>query len=597
MMASAVGRATASASPPARLGTVQRVTDERAHLYRLIQTIGAGPDLDAILRGVVGLVTEATACHACFVYFAHVDHLELRAASPMYEHLEGEVRIPFGEGLTGWVASTRRSAYVRERALDDPRVRRAYFPELGDEVYQSLVSAPIFGRAGDVIGVITLHAEAPFEFGRSDLDFLEHTAALIGGAVENARLYEDATAKVSLLSDLSQLSQRIASASDQEDLIRLVVEGVRDLLDATRVEIHLEDEGAGGATERHDAESLAAISGEEPVDVSYVAPLVVGDERLGVLGVVLPSARTDAQAALASVAAHTAVALKQHQVIERLREKNLVKDFFQLLARDDAPIEELSSLAGSLGWVLDAPHLVLQIVPWNGPVVPSGKRRSTADRREPRWPDLAGQAEGRLAAGFPGLLVDTLERSLWALLPLGDLATEDAIASMRQMNWGDTASSAAVSVGVSNPCERARAFARGFREASSAAEVGALIRGKPGVTAYEDLGPYKYVLRQEDAARDRTQQQLQLLVHYDDRRGTQLLDTLEGYLDHRGNVVATSRALFIHPNTLRQRLDRIRRVSGIDLDREDWLSLAVATKVVKLRRMRRATEREGGNDG
>ena len=127
--------------------------------------------------------------------------------------------------------------------------------------------------------------------------------------------------------------------------------------------------------------------------------------------------------------------------------------------------------------------------------------------------------------------------------------------------------------------------------------MGALIRGKPGVTAYEDLGPYKYVLRQEDAARDRTQQELQLLVHYDDRRGTQLLDTLEGYLDHRGNVVATSRALFIHPNTLRQRLDRIRRVSGIDLDREDWLSLAVATKVVKLRRMRRASEREGGNDG
>src|SRR2546426_1083280 len=167
----------------------------------------------------------------------------------------------------GTVASTRRSAYVRERALDDPRVRRAYFPELGDEVYQSLVSAPIFGRAGDVIGVITLHAEAPFEFGRSDLDFLEHTASLIGGAVENARLYEDATARVSLLSDLSQLSQRIASASDQEDLIRLVVEGVRHLLDATRVEIHLSDAGGGGAAARHDSESLAAFWGDEQVDV------------------------------------------------------------------------------------------------------------------------------------------------------------------------------------------------------------------------------------------------------------------------------------------------------------------------------------------
>ena len=83
--------------------------------------------------------------------------------------------------------------------------------------------------------------------------------------------------------------------------------------------------------------------------------------------------------------------------------------------------------------------------------------------------------------------------------------------------------------------------------------------------------------------RDPVQQRLSLLVEYDRRRGTQLLDTLEGYLDHRGNVVGTSRALFIHPNTLRQRLDRIQHEAGIDLDDEDWLSLAVATKVVEAR--------------
>ena len=97
-----------------------------------------------------------------------------------------------------------------------------------------------------------------------------------------------------------------------------------------------------------------------------------------------------------------------------------------------------------------------------------------------------------------------------------------------------------------------------------------------------------------DDARDPAQHRLGLLVEYDRRRGTQLLDTLEGYLDHHGNVVGTSRALFIHPNTLRQRLDRIQHESGIDLEHEDWLSLAVATKVVKLARMRGSAGREGG---
>ena len=34
---------------------------------------------------------------------------------------------------------------------------------------------------------------------------------------------------------------------------------------------------------------------------------------------------------------------------------------------------------------------------------------------------------------------------------------------------------------------------------------------------------------------------------------TTLLDTLERFLDERGNVVGTARTLYIHPNTLRQR--------------------------------------------
>ena len=201
-MPAAGQRASVGGPKRERLATVRRVSDERTYLYELIQTIGAGPDLQAILRGVVRLVTEATACHACFIYFVDDDALILRAASSIYAQLEAKVTIPPGEGLTGWVAKARRSAFIKENALQDPRVRRAYFPELGDEVYQSLVSVPIFARSGEVIGVITLHADAPHEFARADLDFLEHTASLIAGAVENARLYEEATARVALLTDL-----------------------------------------------------------------------------------------------------------------------------------------------------------------------------------------------------------------------------------------------------------------------------------------------------------------------------------------------------------------------------------------------------------
>jgi hypothetical protein len=39
----------------------------------------------------------------------------------------------------------------------------------------------------------------------------------------------------------------------------------------------------------------------------------------------------------------------------------------------------------------------------------------------------------------------------------------------------------------------------------------------------------------------------------------------------------------VHPNTLRQRLRRIGEISGIDLRKDDWLTVEIAVKLVRLR--------------
>ena len=49
-----------------------------------------------------------------------------------------------------------------------------------------------------------------------------------------------------------------------------------------------------------------------------------------------------------------------------------------------------------------------------------------------------------------------------------------------------------------------------------------------------------------------------------------------------GSISATSEALYVHPNTLRQRLRRIAELSGLDLRRDDWLAIEIAVKMVKL---------------
>jgi purine catabolism regulator len=104
------------------------------------------------------------------------------------------------------------------------------------------------------------------------------------------------------------------------------------------------------------------------------------------------------------------------------------------------------------------------------------------------------------------------------------------------------------------------------------------------VLAYEELGAYKYLLRValDGGIRDATVDAVSRLAAYDRERGSQLVTTLEEFLRRHGNISATSESLFVHPNTLRQRLRRIAELSGLDLRRDDWLMIEIAVKMVKL---------------
>jgi signal transduction histidine kinase len=143
-----------------------------------------------VLGAVVGLLTDATSVHACFVYLVEdEDKLVLAAAPEPYSELVGQIVLERGEGLAWWAAERKEPAWIREGLLDDPRTK--YVPELEEERFQSLVCVPIVGKDGNVIGVISSHTRAPREFTEAEVDVLVSSASLVAGAIENARLYAE----------------------------------------------------------------------------------------------------------------------------------------------------------------------------------------------------------------------------------------------------------------------------------------------------------------------------------------------------------------------------------------------------------------------
>jgi GAF domain-containing protein len=527
--------------------------------------VGSSLDLEEVLEGVVRLLSDASAVHACFVYLLDHDgkRLVLRAASEPYAALAGRIELKRDEGLAWWVLNRRDAAFIRENALADARVK--YVPELEEERFQSLVAVPLLGKRGEPIGAITLDTEAPREFTDAEVEFLVSSASLVAGAIENARLFDETRQRVTELEHLTELTDAAAAAETLEVLGPEVVERSRALLGAAAIHLYLLDPKDERLLLRWssppEAEAAAAIgltelgpevgrSGRTP---RLAVSLVAGGELLGAL---VASGTRELDLARA-VANQTAVAIKKIQVLERLTEKNLIKDFFEDLASRRLG-DALEGRAARLGCDLDRPHIVL-----------AAARADDA-------------LERALASPARGSLLDRREQALRAVVPVPSGGAERLIEELRRVH-AELAEPGAI--GVSSVCVGATALAQGFEEAQHALVGASVMRRGPAVVSYDELGPYKYLLRiaLDPAARDATIDAVAKLADYDRERGASLLATLEEFLARRGNISATSEALFVHPNTLRQRLRRIGGLSGIDLRRDDWLMVEIAVKMVRLR--------------
>jgi GAF domain-containing protein len=543
---------------------LERVRLESDTLYAIISAVGSSVDLTKVLDGIVELVTEATGCHACFVYLRDGDRLRMRAASRVYAHVVGKIEFALDEGLTGWVARTGEPAFIREDALSDPRMK--YVAELEEEHFQSMVAVPVPARSGEVLGVIVLHTVAPREFDEGVLNFLVHTASLVAGAIENARLYEETRLRVDALTNLAELSEGIVAVGGREELYQVVTAGVRRVLGADASQLWLR----GGEDGRLELVALDPPGELPEPHVESRAPLRDDREEIGALVALRSGVTTfpaQHQVLLQAIANQAALALRNAEHIERLTAENLVRALFEAL--EDGALDIAEARGRAAGCDLDRAHVFIHARPV-----------ATGEQARP-WPEIAERVETRLRTLEAGALVDPGRDALRALLPLPAGARAGDVTALREL-----AASEGVAIGMSTVGRGGDGAPRSLRQAQDAGSIAQALTPGGGALAYDELGAYRYLvhLALDEAPHDRLCDAVERLLDYDERRETQLLGTLEQYLADRRVGTTTARKLFIHANTLRQRLERIQKLTELDLATEDLLSLELAVKLVRLRR-------------
>jgi GAF domain-containing protein len=556
--------------------------DERRILYEIIRTVSSTVDLGQVLDAVVRLIVEGVKAQSCFLWIVdRGGRLVLRAASAQYADAVGRASLAPGEGFAGWVSEHRQPIFIPSDALADPRAR--YFPEFEEEKYQSMVSVPLIAKDGAVFGVIGLHSQAPRTLTEDDARFVIHSASLVAGAIENAQLYEATRRRVHELERLSEISDRASRAATLAELLPAVAEAVRDLLDADHVVVYADERGerlvrraaspsAGTAPPflppLAEQELATAVARGTPPEGAVAMPLAVDGEVLGHIVAFRAAFPFDGGELelLGTVASQAAVGWRKIELIDGLTERNLTKDFLSDLQA--GRLEGAVVRARRLGCDLATPRLAVVVLPHGPAARPDTERVADLER-----------FEAALDRELGGVVFDRRDDRGRGLVPSLGPDGETTLARLRR-----ALGNLPLVVGVSNPGTGAEGVAAALAEARQAARAAPVVTDRPAVVTFDGLGPYKYLLRvqADEGVRDRHADALRRLVAYDRRRQAELCRTLEEYLARRGNISATAQALYVHPNTLRQRLRRIEEITGLDVREGEWLMIEIALKLLRL---------------
>ncbi len=407
------------------------------------------------------------------------------------------------------------------------------------------------------------------------------------------------------------------------DVDRHVLEQLRELNEAS-----LRRDSTRGPNNQDTEMSNAVLERLNPIkDTPYKtlisAPLVAGTEQLGLINCYSSKARrytAEDQTLLTTIANQAAIAIKNSHLVNQLAQKNLVKGFFDDLMHGTLDSEDsLRQRANFLGCDLTRPHAVIVIeisyideVTGDAPAIVNSNSKDNRRSHEPSSEDN-GYAQGayleaackrvsgifrrRIQDNYPGSLLYEHENILTCIISLSKDPT-----GARLKTWLYDSSRQVrneyivqLSIGIGNICQNISDYRRGFAEANEALQMGQNLHKdevsetstQPIVTHFNDLGVYRYLYKiaRMDGLRDVYQDQIAHIDGYDRRKNTDLLNTLETYLECAGNLTKTSERLFVHRNTLIQRLDRLQSLcDNMDLqERGNWLTLQIAIKVYKLR--------------
>jgi putative methionine-R-sulfoxide reductase with GAF domain len=564
------------------LVAVERRAQTLAELNRLLSQ---GRDPLALAQRAVDLVKRATGASGAFVYLwdLEIERLVLRVATMGQQaaHVD-EIQLRLGEGVTGWSALMRQTVVLHDDIQRDPRF--VSFPILEEDRFRSMVAVPIVVPGGDLLGVFTLYGVEPNTFDTHDVDLATEVGGLLASGLVQAQVVKDLRRQSAAARLLTTVPPDATSSLQR--CVDVLAESIRDQVaaDLCTIELAEQSTATGGSIRpglafADHVETAIVAKSRSVRSRADLPPLVreLGPELekfttsfgtlfpLGALTCYRARPFTDADTSIIEALGGQAAAL-----IASLGNPAMTTPLAGRLTA--APTSEgAEGLLRDLGWRPGPTHPVVVRVRSAGYVAPSAFDRVVEALRE-MCTELGGAV---LVPSAPTVSI------LFRHEPKQRNGFESRLRkTLKDLRAG---ASGGISAGIGPLANGAGDLSLALQHAESALTWAELVSESTTVVHYQDVA---YLRLLPKVALDIGENMREVLarfaevIRYDLRHGTDLTTTLDAYLANRCSVNDTANALFIHRNTLRQRLGRIEELTGQPTDQiGDWTVAALAARL------------------
>ena len=555
---------------------------ELSFLVRLAQAAAATQRPDELLELIIRETTSAVGTDVCSLYLlaSQGSELLLTATNGLNENMVGKVRMRVGEGITGWVAETRRPAVVAD-VSKEPHWK--WVPGLDEDRFHSMLSVPI--ESGPrLVGVINVQSTDKRDFTPGDIDFLRAIAGQVAGILERSELQRRTEVQLGEIQLSHDIHERFTRLSLEGAGIRAILDVVGSLAGG-HAALYSPDgyriRGAGEPSDGmpariHVPGSLAQAGAREvriavgrPARSLDVVPVRAGGDVLGVLAVTADESTVESEGRRRSLEhGSTVLALELAKEraaaeVERRLRGDLVEEVLAgSLEADEA--ERVARQAERLGHRVPHHAWVVVLEPDDDATEAALAARGQQDRLDSA---LSGLVRSRL----PGALTLVRSASAVFLVPeevAPDLPTIEKLAAQVLSAAAPVMKPGTASVGIGNIAHGVAELARSHVEARQALRLTRRAGGRSRVASYRSLGAFRLLLEVQspEALRRFVDELLGSLLSYAQSRDTPLLETLEALAAARWVRRAAARSLGIHINSMTYRVERIEALTGLQLD-------------------------------